>query len=216
MKRLAILSAVLVIAHSTVASADTRVRSGDRVLLMGDSEAFLLSHDFPQVIGQGVTFKTVAFPGSSVISWAERQPREWLQVFAFRPQVILVSLGANDACTGPSVVRNEGPFLGRFLKKLQRVQAREIIWVGPPKIGYPTENPKQCTASRAVPGLELFAKMVKDAGVFYLDARQVNIELWSDYLHCSRPAFNGDPHNGCLTWASWVWGEIAPQEEDGC
>ena len=213
MKRLLIFLAAILLAPAATAA----VQPGDRVLLMGDSEAFLLSQDFPAIIPSNVTFKSVAFPGSSVISWSERQTREWSLVFQFRPQVILVSLGANDACTGVSVVSNEPPFLGRFLAKLRRTRAREIIWLGPPKIGYPTNDPRQCTASRAVPGLEAFAKMVVATGVPYLDARTVEIDMWDDKLHCSRPQFPGDPHHGCLTWATWVWNEVGPEVfEDGC
>lgn len=204
MKRFPVLLAAILLAPA----ASAAVQPGDRVLLLGDSEAFLLSQDFPAVLPKDVTFKSVAFPGSSVISWSERQAREWSLVFSFRPQVILVSLGANDACQGPFVVRNEPPFLTRFLAKLRRVGAREVYWVGPPKIGYPREDRRQCTASRAVPGLKLFAEMIRATAVPYLDAREVEIDMWDDKLHCSRPQFPGDTHHGCLTWATWVWNQV--------
>jgi lysophospholipase L1-like esterase len=214
MKRLSVFLAVLLLAPA--APAAVQVQPGDRVLLMGDSEAFLLGRDFPAVLPPDVVFKPVASPGSSVISWSEGQPLEWAQVFSFRPNVILVSLGANDACTGPSVVRNEPPYLERFLRKLRRTKAREIVWVGPPKIGYPVPDRKQCTATRAVPGLELFVQMVRATGVPYLDAREVEIDMWSDRLHCSRPQYPGDLHHGCLTWAKWIWGHFEMPSQDGC
>lgn len=189
-------------------AASAAVQPGDRVLLLGDSEAFLLKEDFPSVLPPDVKFTAVVAPGSSVISWSEKQPQEWARVFRARPQVILVSLGANDACQGPSTVGNEPPFLTRFLAKLRRVRAREVYWLGPPRIGHPTD-PKQCTAARAVPGLEAFAAMVRTTDVPYLDARTVAIDLWGDRLHCSRPQFPGDTRHGCLTWARWIWDNIA-------
>lgn len=30
-----------------------------------------------------------------------------------------------------------------------------------------------------------------------------------DRLHCSRPQFHGDTRHGCLTWARWIWDNIA-------
>lgn len=176
------------------------IRQGDRVVLMGDSQAFLLAHDMAPLAGQVfVSFSSVAEPGSSVISWANGLDRQWHQVRRFRPDTVLVSLGSNDACIGPRVVRNERPFLQRFMRRMQSVGARKVVWLGPPDLGGAGKLP------HAKQGLRLFAQMIKDADVIYLDARRIQVPLWDDRLHCSRPRWPGDTADGCLRWAKWVW-----------
>jgi len=167
--------------------------AGDRVLLIGDSQAFLLSHEFPVLATRdGVTFKAVVAPGSSVISWASDGPL-WAMAAQFRPTAVLVSLGSNDAYMGPSVVRNEGPFLARVSKRLDGLGAREVVWLGPPKL------------RRAAKGLEAFVQMVSRTGFRYLDAREIEVGMWDDQLHCSRPQYAGDRADGCRVWATWAW-----------
>ena len=202
------LAALVAVIMTTVPAqaADPILRGGDRVVLMGDSEAFLLGHDLPKVIDDStVSFAFVARPGSSVISWSQGLPDAWASVRSLRPSVLLVSLGANDSCMGPSVVVNEDRYLDRMLRRLARLGAREVIWLGPPRIGHPRGGRGSCSAARAVPGLEMFAQMVVSRKVPYFDARSVSVAMWSDFLHCSRPQYAGDPARGCLDWAEWVW-----------
>lgn len=189
------------------------VVSGTRVTLMGDSEAFLLSWEFPRLAKQtGAPFRSVVVPGSSVISWSRELSREWARIRGSKPDVLLVSLGANDACTGPRVVGNEEPFLVRFLAKLDRTKAKCVVWLGPPQVGAAHPRKDQCSLGLAQPGLELFARMIQAAGIPYFDARSIPVQLWDDQLHCSRPMHAKDPAHGCADWAAWVWGRLTTED----
>lgn len=171
---------------------------GDRVVLIGDSEGYLLSYEFKKLaLESNVPFQSVTVPGSSVVSWARRDAPEWGRVGAMHPDMLLVSLGANDACVGAGLVAKEAPYLKTFLRKARATGASKILWLGPPSIG-----PKH---PRAEEGLQAFAELVSSSGVIYLDARNISVEMWSDQLHCSRPQYYGDPARGCRDWARWVW-----------
>ena len=189
------------------------VSQDTRVVLMGDSEAFLLAEEFPILAkATGARFSAVPVPGSSVISWGTGLPGPWRKVRSARPDVLLVSLGANDACTGPSVVVNERPFLSSFRAKLDRTHAKCVVWLGPPAIGAPRPTRSQCAAQLAGPGTELFSQMIVGAGIPYIDARTIRIELWDDHLHCSRPMHPKDTSRGCETWATWVWQRLTTED----
>jgi hypothetical protein len=191
-----------------VALATPLVHEGDRVLLMGDSEAFLLQWEMPLGAKEaGVEFKTVAIPGSSVISWSMHHYKEWWRIRKWKPDVVLVSLGANDACIGARVVKNEPPYLAKFLERMKKVAPREVVWVGPPHIGVPQKGTKSLHP-QAIQGLQLFAEMIEDAGLVYLDARRIPVQMWSDQLHCARPQFFGDSSHGCFDWSEWLWEEL--------
>lgn len=180
------------------------VSAGDSVVLMGDSQAFLLGWEFPRLAdASGVVFHTVSVPGSSVISWSIKGP--WDKIRSHRPRVVFVSLGSNDACTGVRVIANEGPFLDRFVRRLERLRAR-VVWLAPPAIGDAT------VLAQARPGQDAFMALLSHNNGFLshkdwliLDARPHNFPLWGDKLHCSRPQFHGDTANGCRRWAEWVW-----------
>ena len=179
------------------------IRPGDHVVLVGDSEAYLLAHEFPALAARdGVRFTAHPRPGSSVITWASASA--WASTRADHPNVLLISLGANDACMGAGVVANEGPHLTRLLAHAANTGAREIVWLGPPSIGSATILPQ------ASAGLSAFATMIRATSTRYLDARTIAISMWPDLLHCSRPQFYGDNKaNGCSTWARWVWDDLS-------
>lgn len=189
------VTALLLLWEGTSSAA---VRAGDHVVLIGDSEAYLLGHEFPALArADGVQFDTVAWPGSSITSWVKRGP--WEKLDALSPTVVLVSLGANDACVGTDFVRRERENLLRFARRLDRTGAREVYWLGPPRIG----NARILPQAKA--GTEAFARLIREQTLYpYLDAREVRIAMWNDELHCSR----GGKSNGCKTWATWVWREI--------
>lgn len=171
------------------------------VVLMGDSQAFLLQHDLkPLVEADGYEFKAEVVPGSSVIQWATGLDPQWARIRRAKPTLVLVALGSNDACMGARVVANEPPFLDRFLTKVRRAGGT-LVWWGPPAIGGPGSQLPQATA-----GLEAFVQMVRGRrGVVFLDARPRSIHLWPDKLHCSRPQHARDKSDGCKTWADWAW-----------
>lgn len=200
----------VVILISCPVAADPTVKSGDRVTLMGDSEAFLLAHELPQLArASGAIMTSVTVPGSSVISWsAPASSPYWQKIKRSKPAVIIVSLGANDACMGPHVVANEQPFMDVFNRKIATMGARCVVWFGPPAIGAPNPTKDQCALFLAAPGIELFAQMVQASGFPYLDARTIHVPLWDDHLHCSR-----ESGTGCAIWAAWAWKRMTTGED---
>lgn len=180
-------------------------QASERIYLIGDSEAFLLAPILKvkaaqagHVWGQGIV------PGSSVISWSKDLPAEWGRLRRFKPSLVLVSLGANDACMGARIVANEGPFFRVVSERLSRIQAR-VVWLGPPKIGAERCPRKDCL-TRAIAGLETFSALVKTRWQ-YLDAREIEVSLWDDLLH--------PDERGRRIWADWIWGRVASVRPDG-
>lgn len=209
----ALFLALLALTDRATAQDAPLARRGDRMYVIGDSEAFLLMQELPALArASGVTLDSAVVPGSSVIQWSTVLHREWWQARRFRPDVLVVILGANDACMGTRIVHNEAAtivpgqpsYLERMLARIRRVRARTVVWLGPPAIGVPPQG----VASRhpqAVAGLAEFATMIRGTGLPYFDARDISVGMWDDQLHCSRPRHQRDPSNGCLTWATWAW-----------
>lgn len=194
--RLLVILAVLLLSTSARAAL---VDPTDRIFMIGDSEAFLLTYELPaKAAAEGIAFSTWAVPGSSVIQWSRELDRGWGALYRFKPTVVLVSLGANDACMGTRIVANEPPYLKRFLARIPRARVR-TIWLGPPRIGAPAGCGKKDCLDRAIPGLEAFYKMVSPE-VTYLDGRQVQVSMWDDLLHPDPP--------GRKAWANWIWKEL--------
>jgi lysophospholipase L1-like esterase len=175
------------------------VETTDRVFLLGDSEAFLLGYELPQKArAEGIAFSSWPVAGSSVISWARENDKGWAAMRQFKPTVVLVSLGANDACMGTRIIANERPYLATVTRRLSRARVR-VVWLGPPRIGAPAGCGKRDCLERAIPGLEAFAKMVS-AEHTYLDGRQVQVSMWDDLLHPDGA--------GRAAWATWIWKEL--------
>lgn len=166
---------------------------------MGDSEAFLLAHEFPALVERdGASFASVVVPGSSVIYWANGGP--WGRIEALQPTILLVALGANDACMGAATVEREHPFLVRMMRRIGRLDAQKVMWLGPPKIGSRT------LFKQAPSGQAAFATLITTKTPFkFLDARDIEVGMWNDKLHCSRPANPSDRSDGCRVWATWAW-----------
>lgn len=201
---------------TNIAYADPLVEEGDRVMLMGDSEAFLLSWEMPaRAKTEGVTFDAIPVAGSSVIQWATKLHKERWKIRHWKPDVLLISLGANDACIGAKVVKNEPPYLEKFMAWVDSVGAREVVWLGPPHIGVPPKGRKSLHP-QAVEGLVWFAEMIyQHTSVPYFDARSIEVEMWDDQLHCSRKQWPSDKAHGCTDWANWIWDKLlADPDED--
>ena len=146
----------------------TGARATERVLLMGDSQAFLLQDDLaPLVRRAGHVFSAVPVAGSTVIQWAEPKnsrwdiTKQWQLVFQFRPTIILLSLGSNDAYMGCRIIANEPPYLERLVKRLKRTGCRQVIWLTPPQL------------AKAKGGLECFNRMLQAAHQQVYDGREL-------------------------------------------
>lgn len=164
-----------------------------RVGVIGDSQAFLLMQPdaLPAQAAQtNVRLLGRPAPGSSVISWARTDHDALLvEVLQFRPDVLVLVLGSNDAYMGPRIIANEPPFLRRLVRKLSRVVGR-VVWLGPPDLVL------------ARPGVAAFYAMLRSAELDVLDSRNVRLTYWDDKLHPDEP--------GRRAWAAWAWQRIVP------
>jgi lysophospholipase L1-like esterase len=175
----------------------------DRIWLIGDSLGVLIKpYLADKAKTEGLPFGGSPVAGSTIIQWDIELWREKWRMRAFKPTLVIVVLGANDACLAPHVIANEPPFLKSLNRQLNRTKAR-VVWMGPPKIGS-TEpllcwSMKDCLA-RAVPGLDAFKAMVVAEGATYLDGRNAGAEMGTDLLH---PTVMGR-----VTWVNWAWDEL--------
>lgn len=189
----------------TTSVARAESKDTDRIWLIGDSNSFLI---YPNLAAKakaaGVPFGGDPKAGSTVIQWATSLHREHWRARAFKPTIVLVALGANDACMGTRIIANEPPYLATLLKRLKNTGAPQIIWLGPPKVG--STDPAVCYAmkdclARAVPGLDAFKAMITTNGLPYLDGRDSGAEMGSDLLH---PTVKGRD-----TWVNWIWTQLS-------
>jgi hypothetical protein len=198
------LRVLLLLLSITSTASSALINRTDRVLLMGDSEAFLLKDEIKRRMDSaGIHYAARVVPGSSVIQWARELHGDWSFIYTFKPNVLLVSLGANDACMGTRIVQNERPYFTRFLK---RAGARRVIWIGPPAIGAQEGCGVRDCMTRAIEGLEAFSTMARER-VTYLDARSVKIPMWDDLLHPS-PI-------GRAVWSTWLWERLTNEPTTG-
>lgn len=178
------------------------VGPGDRVVMMGDSQAFMLTRPMRALArGANISFEAEPVAGSSVIQWSLELERNWGRIHALRPTVLLVALGSNDVCIGKRVVQNEGPYFDRFSRRLKRVHAREIWWIGPPNIG------GKHKLFQARDAYDPFLRWIrtKIGYATLLDSRERFWEMLDDELHPSI--------EGARQWASWIWSNVTGQEE---
>jgi hypothetical protein len=162
--------------------------SGDRVYLIGDSQAFLLRYELaPLARADGVALGHSTIGGSSIISWSMRHQQQLQACRNFHPTLTLVALGSNDAYMGARVITNEPPYLKRLLRQMRG----RVLWVGPPDL------------PKAREGVDAVAGMVRAEGVEYLDSRSIQLAMWDDQLHCARPH-----PEGCSKWARWIWDQV--------
>jgi len=173
----------------SIANAAPLIRSDDRVWMLGDSHAYMLTRLVrARAEADGIAFGGGGIGGSSIFAWGEgRYGSELARMRRFRPSVALVLLGSNDAYMGKRWVET------RVEEKLNRLLARlqvRVVWVGPP------------TLERAREGNESVYKLLKkERDLFDLvDARPMRFDMLEDKLHCA-PEREG----GCPRWASLIW-----------
>ena len=173
----------------------------ERVLLMGDSQAFGLNYVMPKLAKKDhVEFITVSISGSSVIMWAQPKTTgwditdKWNQINQFKPTTILVSLGSNDSYYGPNIAMIDQPHMFVLLSLLKNTGAQNIIWIGPPKL------------ARASAGLEAFSNLVISTGIEYYDSRLIDIDMEPDQLHTTG--------KGRKKWANWIWNKLTNEQND--
>lgn len=164
-----------------------RLKKGLRVLLIGDSLALgTLPHYSALAKEAGIEFKGLGVTGSRIDQWAGSQ--ELPKVLAsFKPDLVLVSLGTNDAfMKGADVVGTQRAQLEKLLLQLH---GRDVVWIGPPTLPNPPS-----------PGVVL---MIQEAAgalaprFHYFHSERLQIPRGPDAIHPTVRGYAG--------WAGAVW-----------
>lgn len=134
---LAIVGGVI-LARTVTAGAPERpkvIPGQSRVYLLGDSLAVGLSAPLKSLAKDDrMAFSSTATSGSRIDQWA-RDGRVDATLGRFRPTVVLVSLGTNDAYMmgGEQIAASQQAKAEQLLAKL-RSGGAEVVWIGPPTL----------------------------------------------------------------------------------
>ena len=180
----------------SVASAEPLVKPGERVWLLGDSNGFLLMYELPKLASKdGVLLRGNPVGGASVFWWVQRKHRKHIwNMNAFKPDVVLIVLGTNEAHFPRHVRVNLPPLYGRLMHWAGR-GGRRVVWIGPPSL----------KAGRLRTGADHIREILVATPAPVLDSRQCVFPMWSDGIHPSIP--------GRKVWARWIWEELTRDGE---
>lgn len=165
-----------------------RVQPGSRVLLIGDSLAVGLGPYLKQLatdsqapyVGSGV-------PGSRIDQWTRSQ---WLlqTLNEFRPDIVLVSLGTNDAYMRFDDSSRELQLAAqRRLLALLEESGAQVVWILPPELDpYMGKRPD-----------DEFVARLSDAPDHVFDSAALEIPRGPDGLHPTMRGYGG--------WAGSIW-----------
>lgn len=111
-----------------------RVKPGEtRLMLVGDSLAVGMAPHFAYLAKkQQVPFDALAKESTRIDQWAGSQVLAE-HVASFKPTLVLVSLGTNDAYMVGDVAAKQRPALAGLIAKLTAGGA-ELAWIGPPQL----------------------------------------------------------------------------------
>lgn len=112
------------------------LKKGDRVLLVGDSLAVGLQTPLGALAKEyGIAFQGIGIVGTRIDQWSQSDVlKQTLETF--KPTVVLVSLGTNDAymMAPPDVYDRQKPYLEQLLTLLESASPRAIVWIAPPTL----------------------------------------------------------------------------------
>lgn len=111
------------------------VKTGDRVLLFGDSLAVGLSTPLREIASKsGCEFQALAKSGTSMAHWlGERRADLEATIARLQPTVVLVSLGTNDSkgMTSEEKLATQIASIAELVGKTSK-----LLWVRPPKLPF--------------------------------------------------------------------------------
>ena len=164
-----------------------RIRRGLKVLLIGDSLAVGTAPHYAALAKEaGVEFKSLAVTGTRIDQWASSvELPKILQ--SFKPDLILVSLGTNDAFMKGDVVAKQRAQLDRLL---QALHGSEVVWIGPPTLPSPP-SPGIITMIQDSSGSPLAPRF------HYFHSERLQIPRGPDGIHPTARGYAG--------WAGAVW-----------
>ncbi len=170
--------------------------SNERIAIIGDSLAVGLSPKLSKIAKeQNIPFFSGGAGGSSIHQWSiGTSIKSWNlkeivnSLNAFKPTIVLISLGTNDAngidSFGSQVEKTIKTDIETLLKKVNA----SVIWIAPPNIKVFNSMPK-------------IRQYIYDAGVPVFESDKFDIKLGSDGIHPTS--------EGYLTWANVIWKTLA-------
>jgi len=165
--------------------ARPKIREDTRLLLVGDSMAEGLGPHLKSLsTEQGVPYVGAGVRGSTVSDWVHSL---WLEstLHEFQPNLILVSLGTNDAFTNYSPEQVAG-HVRELLAKMP--SDAEVVWIGPPLL--------PSTYARRSPN-GLIVDTIEDEAPHWFDSEAWVIPRGPDDLHPTAHGYAG--------WAGAIW-----------
>lgn len=158
-----------------------------RILLIGDSMAQGLAPQLKAMADEaGIPFVSLAVKGTVISEWAGLTASAHGQALvatldAYRPTIILVSLGTNDEYMSAAAAAAEADDLLALLTLLETYG--DVVWIGPPEL--PKDDSNGIVA------------MIEDTDVAYFPSQQLDIPRAPDDLH---PTVGGYG-----SWAGMLW-----------
>ncbi len=176
-----------------------RVTRGMRVLLVGDSLAVGLGPLLGALAKEsGVTLKVLAKEGTRIDQWAASAELKTL-LESFKPELVLVSLGTNDAfMKGADVVAKQKLQLDKLLEVLTTwprskdygLGPDHVVWIGPPTLPSPP-SPGMVTMIQDGSGSALSPRY------HYFHSDRLQIPRVPDKIHPTARGYAG--------WAGALW-----------
>ncbi len=167
------------------------LRPGDRVLLLGDSLAVGLSVPFGSLCkDHGIAFQSLAIVGTRIDQWASSADLA-RTLETFRPTVIVVSLGTNDAYMKgpPDPGQRQAPHLDKLLTLLEAAHPRAIVWLQPPSL------PPAATALSSI--RQLIDTVRRRSHAFIFQSQKLALPRGPDGIH--------PVASGYAQWAGAIW-----------
>jgi len=161
-----------------------RIRAGTRLMVVGDSLAVGMAPYFACLSKeQKLPFDALAKVSTRIDQWAASQVLAE-HVATFKPTLVLVSLGTNDAFMMGDVAAKQRPALAQLIAQLT-VGGAELAWIGPPQL-----------AGRPNAGLLTLLKSAIPASNYFA-SETLPIPRGPDNLHPTAKGYAG--------WSGAIW-----------
>ncbi len=179
---LVLIGGVALVLSPLLGGKRVKLQPGDRVLLIGDSLAQALGPPLGQLVTEGgFDFAQDAQQGTRVEQWGDSGRAE-ASADGFSPNVVLISLGTNDAAANADW---QAKFAGRAKGLVDRLRAkgvRDILWIIPPLMPF---------------DLGVIAQGITDSGAGVFDSRPIDVPRGPDAIH---PTIAGSG-----SWSAVIW-----------
>jgi lysophospholipase L1-like esterase len=178
-----------VAAAAVLSGGPPKIKPGMKIFLLGDSLAVGLTTPL-QTLAQEhrVGFQAMAKEGTRIDQWAQNAAL-FQAIQAFKPDLILVSLGTNDEYMKLDAYEKQGSHIRTLLSKLRAFAP--VVWIGPPRL--PSSGSYTWTKSNGA--LQLIHENVPAS--HYFPSHELDIPRSPDLLHPNV--------KGAAGWAGEIW-----------